>query len=265
VDEREWLTCPDAGRLLDGVDAGASRRKLRLAAAAFCRGVWHLLPGDASRRAVEAAERWADGELEGGPEEVRQAAEREGQAAAAASEARFPNSGTLLGLMELAVAGKFTRQQMAWYDAIPKETDDAGRPSHSTPRGPDHAAGVAAGAAVAALHRETNWAARDALRRAQEAAWDALDSDVPPALADRVRCLFANPFRSAPFSPSWRTAEVLRLAGAIYAERAFDRLPILADLLEEAGTTDAALLAHLRGPGPHTLGCHALDAALGKG
>ena len=37
-----------------------------------------------------------------------------------------------------------------------------------------------------------------------------------------------------------------------------------ADLLEEAGATDAALLAHLRGPGPHALGCHALDAVLGK-
>jgi hypothetical protein len=64
--------------------------------------------------------------------------------------------------------------------------------------------------------------------------------------------------------PAWRTAEVLRLAEAVYAERAFDRLPVLADLLEEAGATDAQLLAHLRGQGPHALGCHALDAVLGK-
>jgi hypothetical protein len=61
-----------------------------------------------------------------------------------------------------------------------------------------------------------------------------------------------------------RTAGVFRLAESIYAERAFDRLPVLADLLEEAGATDAAVLAHLRGPGPHALGCHALDAVLGK-
>jgi hypothetical protein len=38
----------------------------------------------------------------------------------------------------------------------------------------------------------------------------------------------------------------------------------LADALEEAGCTDANLLGHLRGPGPHALGCHALDAVLGK-
>jgi hypothetical protein len=43
-----------------------------------------------------------------------------------------------------------------------------------------------------------------------------------------------------------------------------NRLPVLADLLDEAGATDAALLAHLRGPGPHALGCHALDAVRGK-
>jgi hypothetical protein len=80
-----------------------------------------------------------------------------------------------------------------------------------------------------------------------------------------ARCVFGNPFRSAPFHPAWRTPDVLRLAEGVYAEGAFDRLPVLADLLEEAGATDAALLAHLRGPQHHALGCHALDAVLGKG
>jgi hypothetical protein len=85
------------------------------------------------------------------------------------------------------------------------------------------------------------------------------------AQAGLVRCIFGNPFRTVPIDPAWRTADVLRLAESIYQERAFDRLPILADLLEEAGATDAPLLAHLRGPGPHALGCHALDAVVGKG
>jgi hypothetical protein len=39
---------------------------------------------------------------------------------------------------------------------------------------------------------------------------------------------------------------------------------VLADLLEEAGCADAGLLGHLRGPGPHVLGCHALDLILAK-
>src|SRR5262249_30509490 len=42
------------------------------------------------------------------------------------------------------------------------------------------------------------------------------------------------------------------------------RLAILADALEEAGCTSADLLSHLRSPGPHVRGCWALDLVLGK-
>jgi hypothetical protein len=54
------------------------------------------------------------------------------------------------------------------------------------------------------------------------------------------------------------------LAATIYHERAFDRLPILADALEDAGCDNADILDHLRGPGPHVRGCWALDLVLGK-
>ena len=67
----------------------------------------------------------------------------------------------------------------------------------------------------------------------------------------------------SPSGPTFSSA-VRRLAGAIYDGRRFEDLPVLADLLEEAGLTDAGLLGHLRGPGPHGLGGHALDAVLGK-
>ncbi len=40
--------------------------------------------------------------------------------------------------------------------------------------------------------------------------------------------------------------------------------PILADALEEAGCTDAAILDHCRGPGPHVRGCWVVDLILGK-
>jgi hypothetical protein len=39
---------------------------------------------------------------------------------------------------------------------------------------------------------------------------------------------------------------------------------VLADALEEAGCTDAELLQHLRGPGPHVRGCHLVDLLLAK-
>jgi hypothetical protein len=38
----------------------------------------------------------------------------------------------------------------------------------------------------------------------------------------------------------------------------------LADALEAAGCTDADLLGHLRGAGPHVRGCAALDGVLGR-
>ena len=69
-------------------------------------------------------------------------------------------------------------------------------------------------------------------------------------------------------SPHWLTwngGTVVRLAQAVCDERAFERLPLLADALEDAGCADADLLGHLRSPGPHVLGCWAPDVLLGKG
>jgi hypothetical protein len=87
------------------------------------------------------------------------------------------------------------------------------------------------------------------------------------AQAALVRDLFS-PFRPPPtIAPSvltWHGGAARRVAESIYEARRFEDLPVLADLLEEAGCTDADLLGHLRGPGPHVLGCWALDSVLGK-
>jgi hypothetical protein len=81
---------------------------------------------------------------------------------------------------------------------------------------------------------------------------------------DTLRDVF-NPFRPARASdPLWRIPAVLSLAQAIYADRAFDRLPVLADALKDAGCTDNDILAHCRGPGPHVRGCWVIDLLLGK-
>jgi hypothetical protein len=82
-----------------------------------------------------------------------------------------------------------------------------------------------------------------------------------------LRDIFGNPFRPAAFNPAWRAwrdGTLTHLAQAIYDDRAFDRLPILADALEEAGCADRGLLDHCRGPGPHVRGCWAVDLVLGK-
>ena len=79
-----------------------------------------------------------------------------------------------------------------------------------------------------------------------------------------LRCIFGNPFRSTIFTPEWKTSTVVSLAAAIYGERAFDRLPILADALEEAGCDDASMLDHCRGNSLHVRGCWVIDLVLGK-
>lgn len=63
---------------------------------------------------------------------------------------------------------------------------------------------------------------------------------------------------------AWCDKTVPKLARAIYEERAFDRLPILADALEEAGCADADILDHCRQPGEHVRGCWVIDLILGK-
>jgi hypothetical protein len=65
------------------------------------------------------------------------------------------------------------------------------------------------------------------------------------------------------FDSAWLTPNVVKLAGESYDEQTFDRLPTLADALEEAGCTNPELLAHCRGPGPHVRGCWVVDLLLG--
>ena len=85
------------------------------------------------------------------------------------------------------------------------------------------------------------------------------------------RDLFGNPFRPVAVERAWLTAAGQELAQAAYEQRLLpsaelgpERLAVLADALEEAGCTDADILSHLRGPGPHVRGCWALDLILSK-
>ncbi|VTR91317.1 Uncharacterized protein OS=Sorangium cellulosum (strain So ce56) GN=sce5710 PE=4 SV=1 [Gemmata massiliana] len=78
------------------------------------------------------------------------------------------------------------------------------------------------------------------------------------------RDIFGNPFRPTVANPSWLTSTVQALATDIYEDRAFDRLPILADALQDAGCDNADVLDHCRSEGPHVRGCWVIDLLLGK-
>jgi hypothetical protein len=82
--------------------------------------------------------------------------------------------------------------------------------------------------------------------------------------ANLLRDIVGNPFRPVTLNPAWRTSNVTALAQSIYDDRAFDRLPILADALEDAGCDNADILNHCRQPGEHVRGCWVVDLVLGK-
>lgn len=77
-------------------------------------------------------------------------------------------------------------------------------------------------------------------------------------------CVFRVPFRSVAFDPAWLTSTAVGIAQGIYDDRAFDRMPILADALQDAGCENADILGHCRGEGPHVRGCWVVDLVLGK-
>jgi hypothetical protein len=95
-------------------------------------------------------------------------------------------------------------------------------------------------------------------------AWDAQEN----RQADLLRCLFGNPFRPMPpVNPSWlrwKNGTLGKIAQAIYDERRYEEMPILADALDEAGCTAPDILQHCRQHKEHVRGCWVVDLLLGK-
>lgn len=79
-----------------------------------------------------------------------------------------------------------------------------------------------------------------------------------------IRDVFGNPFRPIVIDPAWLTSTVVALANGIYNEKAFERMPILADALEDAGCDNEDILNHCRERSEHVRGCHVVDLILGK-
>jgi len=253
--EAEWLACTDPAMMLACLPGKASDRKLRLFACACCRRLWPLLKDERSRTGVEISERYADGEIEDeGRREASNAAYRAWDSASTVpDDPGEPPDKRAYG------------SSRPWRKR-PYENDPVAR-RYLSPH-----PGIAAFHATYAAFMSTMGVTDQVLSDCQEAVWFAADRDQRStvaaeerAQASLLRCIFGSlHLRVMAIDQAWLTSTVVSLAQAIYADRAFDQLPILADALADAGCDNADLLAHCRGPGPHCRGCFAVDLILSK-
>jgi hypothetical protein len=114
-------------------------------------------------------------------------------------------------------------------------------------------------AAFYLLEESPNWRTPYVIRN-----WIFGGPETDDVVLGLLRDIFGNPFRPVSFDPRWRTADTLGLARGIYEDRAFDRLPLLADALMDAGCADEQVIGHCRSEGAHVRGCWVVDLVLGK-
>jgi hypothetical protein len=241
--EAEWLAATTPGELLEylwqphgAARSRAGRRKLRLFACACCRRVWHLLPDDGVRQALVTCERYADG-LAGETERRQVRSEMHARMHALADREEFLPLSFAIGSVW------YTAQATAYQGAYGAHIHASNARMHEVIQTlgghlPVHQNRIKAGAVIGAEWRQQCQFLHD---------------------------IFDNPFRPVTIDPrwlAWNDETIPRLARAIYDERAFDQLPILADALEDAGCTDAELLTHCRELSEHVPGCWVVDAFL---
>ena len=111
---------------------------------------------------------------------------------------------------------------------------------------------------------ESNWKANEVCSHAAFYAQRTADLGTERAFQAKLLCDVLGPEPALQVDAAWLTPTVAALAKGIYDERAFDRLPILADALQDAGCDDDEILTHCRGAGPHVRGCWVVDLVLGK-
>lgn len=86
-------------------------------------------------------------------------------------------------------------------------------------------------------------------------------------LARALKPTFADigwPTEGSIVSSAWRSIDVVGVARGINEDRAFGRLPILADALMDAGCDNEEILNHCRKSGPHFRECWVVNLILGK-
>jgi hypothetical protein len=222
--EVEWQQCEDPKPMLEHLGDKISSRKLRLFACACCRSVWGLLAEEPIRRAVEAAESFADGK-----EKLRNA-HRDAQK-----------------VVNQLSSYVYASSQYRAHAAARAAAETAG---HSARRAVSMATYHAAeSVSPSATDRDKEVAAQAGLLR-DIVPYASLPIDLDPVHRISLVMSLARAAYDERFVPSGHLDPV--------------RLAVLADALEEGGCTNADILAHLRAPGPHVRGCWPVDLLLAR-
>ena len=252
--ETEWLTCTDPIPMLEEIRGRMSNRQALLFACACCRRIWHWLSDNGSRRALEVTERYADG----------QATKKEWEnARRAAHRAEDIARGQSVIASEAVRAAQLTGEYNRWWSHPTETTNQEAQRVH-----------YAAFAVSNACRCGTNWGFQAPVKAAEFSRLASESLITKTGLAKEacyqcvvLRCIFGDQFRLVSVTPAWLTwkdGTTRRLAQAIYDDRRYQDLPILADALEDAGCDNADILTHCRGGGEHVRGCWVIDLLLGK-
>lgn len=236
MNEAEWLSTASTYDMLTRSPAAWSQRKLWLFGCACFRRQWHLLLDQRTQHYVETAERHIDGYCSDGEIDA---------AWKSFDMAWRDDSLASDGHLETHRAMRKLTGRISPYDTLYL------------------ACRVAEGFACYATkthHTDTG----DDWDEEKSATWKSHDLQEIKDQADLLRDIFGNPFRPVTVDPAWLTSDVNTLAAGIYADRAFDRMPILADALQDAGCDNGDILNHCRGDNPHVRGCWVVDLLLGK-
>jgi hypothetical protein len=242
----EWLASSRPDTMLKAVAAKAPGRKLRLIALEVCRRiVWNEIPDGRSRDGIVAAGLHDDGRVTDGDLVSREAAATE--VFLAALNERDPTDWTLhydpafaaAAAARLAMSGNNSQaalDSIGWSERL---------------------------AFLAAAQGQK----RHAVRRFRTATCAIIREVIGPLAHPLV--LMAAPMLREYGGPAAafraRVSNTARgLAEGIVRDQAFDRLPILADALEDAGLDDRDVLDHLRNSTGHVRGCWGLDLVLGR-
>jgi hypothetical protein len=281
VTEQEWTACTDPEAMLEWLgDTGRlSERKARLFGVAVIRRVWPFLTDGRSKTAVDVVERLADGLVS--TEEARPAADDACEAVPNPDEAVRAGWSISAWYAARAVgmvaslhgsAWKNTRDA-AWAAGFAAVTAGLGWEDDAW----DHALRAAWAASGYEPVAGDEWEGVRSSNAVREMDWESF-TIFPGSPAEQkeqvslLREVVGDPFRPLALDRSlltWEGGLIPRLAKAAYEDRLLPegtldlvRLGVLADALEEVGCPEAALLAHLRSPGPHVRGCVVVDAVL---